>query len=248
MSKEFSSRKAWERVWSEAPLKEVKENPDWRDFFTKFNSGPRVLECGCGEGLLCIYAAKHMRKEAYGFDYTQNAVKIAKLNAHKNKVFIKLLIASITNIPFRNNCFDLVYSLGTNEHLKGAERLKAFSEMVRVTKPKGWVVIDVTHALSPLYRLGMALRKALGYWPVGYEEPYLKREFELYRAKCGSLSEAKYVYRGFLGSIGYLLPRAKAPRFVGKLTGLFYQLRYKEPKALRMLGAGLTFYARKSAK
>lgn len=229
-------------------MKKVKENPDWRGFFTEFDSGFRVLECGCGEGLLCIYATKYMHKEAYGFDYTYNAVKLAKLNAQKNRVPTNLSIADITHVPFRDGSFDLVYSLGTNEHLDGGDRFRAFSEMVRVTRPGGRVVIDVPHALSPLYRLGMALRKTLGYWAVGYEEPYLKREFELYRTKCGNLGDVKYIYRSFLGSIGYLLPGSRAPRFIGKLFGLFYKLRYKEPKPLRMLGAGLTFCGRKLDK
>lgn len=50
------------------------------------------------------------------------------------------------NMPFRENTFDVTYSLKVLPHIQDIK--KAISEMVRVTKPNGIVIAEFYNALS----------------------------------------------------------------------------------------------------
>jgi len=102
----------------------------------KFKTGGkkiRILDAGCGTGLL----AKKLKKygEVLGTDISDEALKFArkrKINAKK---------ASITELPFPKNNFDIVTCIDVINHRWVKNDQKALNELKRVLKTKGLLII-----------------------------------------------------------------------------------------------------------
>src|SRR3989344_2823779 len=98
-----------------------------------------VLEVGCGTGLVLEKVSK-IAKSAKGIDLSSGMLN----NAKKKRLDVKQ--ASATNIPFKNNQFDVVYSLKVLPHV--ADIKKALEEMSRVTKKNGVLILEFYNPLS----------------------------------------------------------------------------------------------------
>lgn len=112
--------------------------------------GDRVLDVGCGNGLYMRMLAG-TGGEVVGVDITQSWLDAAQaaFAAHdvRNCVLYK---ASAMALPFRDNAFDLVYSFST---LVLVPDIKvALTEMVRVLKPGGRAVFDISNATTLSHR------------------------------------------------------------------------------------------------
>lgn len=96
-----------------------------------------VLECACGTGLLTLPMAQ-ICKELIATDYSDGMLKQVqkKVKEYSNTTIQK---ASILEIPFDDNKFDLVVAANVIHLLDEPE--KALSEMKRVCKPGGKIVI-----------------------------------------------------------------------------------------------------------
>ena len=113
--------------------------------------GKRVLEIGCGRGAFSKYLLS-CGADLVAADFSSSAIDIAKrLLADSPPCDIR--VADIQNIPFGDNEFDLVISLETLEHVPDWK--KGLSELVRVTKPDGQLVIT-----TPNYFGGQGLYRA----------------------------------------------------------------------------------------
>ncbi len=102
------------------------------------------IEMGCGKGRNVIWLAKQ-GIEMTGFDFSKNAIKEAISRAGKEKVATKFLVHdAIKKWPFKSNSFDLgidCFATTDIETVKG--RKFAASELIRVTKPKGLILVYV---------------------------------------------------------------------------------------------------------
>lgn len=87
-----------------------------------------VLDAGCGRGRLTINIANYA-KMAVGVD-------IITLQKQKDTIFIN---CNIENLPFKDNCFDLVYCEGVLHHTPDPK--KAFRELARVNKGKLFLMV-----------------------------------------------------------------------------------------------------------
>lgn len=117
----------------------------------------KLLECGCGEG----YVLERIkgRGEVYGMDISLEALKEAK----RRKPNAELFLGDIINIPFDDKSFDITVACDVLEHTKQYE--KAISEILRVTKPNGKIIIAIPNeVIFTLCRLLMLIR------PIKYPE------------------------------------------------------------------------------
>ena len=107
----------------------------------------KVLDVGCGTGNLAIAVKKLAgdKGEVFGIDPAAEMIEFASNKATKAKLDIKFRIGAIENIPFPDNYFDVVLSTLMIHHLPGDElKLKGFSEIHRVLKPRGiLLVVDI---------------------------------------------------------------------------------------------------------
>jgi SAM-dependent methyltransferase len=117
--------------------------PSVKRFLNSLESNSLLFEAGCGNGKNLFY-----RKDLvpYGCDISQNLVNIAKAKNRENSIQIgDLFLGDITNLPKSyTNFFDNTMSVAVIHHLSTKKRRqKAISELIRVTKPGGRILIQV---------------------------------------------------------------------------------------------------------
>jgi SAM-dependent methyltransferase len=142
--KETSNSFAFEWQKFSKMLKEWKSNFDF--YFEpvgNINSlkNKIILEIGCGKGRHTFYAAK-IAKEVIAVDFGR-AVDVAFLN-NENALNVYFVQADIYNLPFRENYFDFIFSIGVLHHLPTPEA--GFRKLVNFVKNGGGILIYVYHS------------------------------------------------------------------------------------------------------
>lgn len=120
-----------------------------RNFFKyiHFSKEYSFLDIGCGVGWALKYCFNR-GIQCFGFDISHRAIALARNILSPDT---KLLVADGEHLPFADNTFDLVSSLGTLEHFSSpAQGLK---EITRITKPGGQVLLVVPNSYWILSRL-----------------------------------------------------------------------------------------------
>jgi len=128
------------------PESEVIKFAEWPLF-----KGKKILEVGVGVGSDFIQFIR-AGALAYGIDLTPNAIEHTKKRLEIYGLTAKdIRVGDAENISYEENTFDLVYSFGVIHH--SPNTVKAFEEIVRVTKPGGLCKIMVynRHSLAGLY-------------------------------------------------------------------------------------------------
>jgi len=101
----------------------------------------KILDVATGTGDLAINLAKTGAKEIIGIDISKGMLDVGKqkINSKKLNSIISMQQADCENLPFEDNAFDAVtvaFGVRNFEHLE-----KGLSELFRVLKPKGILVI-----------------------------------------------------------------------------------------------------------
>jgi len=108
-------------------------------FIRRYAEGGRVLEAGCGTGLLLREVAGFAR-QAVGFDLSRGMLR----PAHGRGLAVAQ--ASVTHVPFADASFDAVYSVKVLAHV---ERIhEALAELARVTRPGGTLLLEFYNSRS----------------------------------------------------------------------------------------------------
>jgi SAM-dependent methyltransferase len=97
---------------------------------------PRVLDAGCGTG--CNLQMLPGLSDGYGVDLNR-----VGLNCARRSGLHRLARASVAALPFPDATFDLVTSFDVLYALTEDDARRAMSEMARVLKPGGTLVINV---------------------------------------------------------------------------------------------------------
>lgn len=106
--------------------------------------GKKVLDAGCGGGFYSLWLSEKGAK-VLGIDGSEEMIKIAKEKASKKMLDTKFLIGDITDLRIEEGIFDLVLSTLVLTDVKELD--KAISELVRVTRNGGDIVISVQHPI-----------------------------------------------------------------------------------------------------
>jgi SAM-dependent methyltransferase len=107
--------------------------------------GGKVLDAGSGEG----FGVNMMRKaglDAWGVDLSAEVVQ--KTTARYGPFYS---VGSITQIPYENATFDAVTCMEVIEHIPEAEAIAALSEICRVLRPGGRLILSTPngrHSIS----------------------------------------------------------------------------------------------------
>tara|TARA_A100001037_G_scaffold45808_1_gene37057 strand:- start:29930 stop:30547 length:618 start_codon:yes stop_codon:yes gene_type:complete len=94
-----------------------------------------IGDIGCGNGKNMLF-----RKDCinHGCDFSSGLVNIC------NKKGLNVINGDTLNIPFSDNSFDYTLSIAVIHHLSTEEKRKrAISELIRVTKPNGKILVLV---------------------------------------------------------------------------------------------------------
>ncbi len=132
--------------------------------FTNARNGSRILDIATGTGKQAFAFAKK-GYDVIGIDLSEDMLKVAnKKNKYKN---VRFEVADATNIPFEDKYFDVSCVFFALHDMPLTIREKVLQEMVRVTKPKGIIVI-VDYAL-PKNKIGRFL---IYHFVKSYESKY----------------------------------------------------------------------------
>jgi len=107
-----------------------------------------ILDVGCGTGELVIDLMSPNR-EIYGIDISSNMIKIAREKSSTSEIKnckLTLDTGDIEHLQFDDRSFDLVICSGVIEYIKDDEAV--LDELKRVTKPGGFMIINVTNKFS----------------------------------------------------------------------------------------------------
>ncbi|OGB98194.1 hypothetical protein A2V82_06730 [candidate division KSB1 bacterium RBG_16_48_16] len=105
----------------------------------------KMLEIGCGAGWELVYwASKGL--DATGIDLSATALELARRNLAHNDLKAELRQANAEELPFENNTFDIVASLGVLHQTRSTQ--KAIAEVKRVLKPGGEGIITLYYKYS----------------------------------------------------------------------------------------------------
>lgn len=108
--------------------------------------GHRVLDLGCGPGIDTIPLAQFVGStgQVIGIDIDKQMINLANEKAKEAMVTDRVIHKHFEaeSIPYNSDYFDSCHCERLLQHILEPER--AISEMVRVTKPNGWIVISDT--------------------------------------------------------------------------------------------------------
>lgn len=114
-------------------------------FYLKALKPETVLDAGCGTGYNVVFVTS-LGFNAEGFDYSEEAIKYCV----QHRALTNVRVASITQMPYEDNRFDLIYSMDVLTTLTEAERQQALLELHRCTKVGGHIILNLA-ALEWLY-------------------------------------------------------------------------------------------------
>lgn len=126
---------------------------EYSDFANK-----TVLDVGCGNGyVLSHYAAQGA--SVFGVDITQAAIDLTKKRFDGLNFRGDFRVADAQDLPFPENTFDCVCSMGVLHHVPDTQR--AVDEIYRVLKPGGRLIVMFYHRNSAKFQLNYRVRSLL---------------------------------------------------------------------------------------
>lgn len=131
-------------------------------FDTGFFSGKSCLDAGCGGGRNAIAMARLGAGQVHGIDIGAKGIEDARRRA-ENLDNVAFSVAPLTDIPFPDASFDVVWCAGVLMHTFDEERVLA--ELARVLRPGGliYMLVYATGGMRwPLVKLLRPMAAAIG--------------------------------------------------------------------------------------
>ena len=109
------------------------------------NKNSKILDAGCGTGLVGIELKKYGYSNIDGVDFSQNMLNLVPQGIYKKieKVDLNKLL------KFKNNTYDVVMCVGTFTY--GHVMPKALDELIRITKNKGLICFTINEGIYEEY-------------------------------------------------------------------------------------------------
>ena len=130
-----------------------------------FSGQATLLDCACGSG----YGAELLKGHTsyIGVDVSSEAIDFARKNYGEYGEFC---LCDGLRLPFSDGAFEIISSLETIEHLPKNDHCHFISELLRVLKPGGRIIITSPNR-NYLYKKHLKRR--------GWHNPYHHYEYEL---------------------------------------------------------------------
>lgn len=173
----------WDKIWAKKFI--YSHLVDWEaDIFVniylllKDIKNPCILSAGCGRGLIDFFLINVFGYNVVLLDNSSKCINnLRKAFREVDKDKFELCHASVLDIPYPENNFDLVWNEGLLEHFHMDDYKKAINEIVRVTKK--YILIDVPYAKSQPYVMAKRWLEEKGLWEWGYEDPKVSLKTDL---------------------------------------------------------------------
>lgn len=151
----------WNKFFSEGHY--IWKNPDIKIKrivpFLKRRKVKKILDLGCGAGRHMIYLGKK-GFIMIGLDFSAKALSIAQSRLERESVKNYVLINhAILNLPFPDDHFDAVVSINVVHHDRIKNIRKTISEIKRVLKKRGIVIINLASTENTKFGRGKEIEK-----------------------------------------------------------------------------------------
>ena len=123
----------------------VKEHEDRYNSIIKIITNRIVLDAACGSGYGSYEISKHA-KSVIGIDISDESINYAIKNYKSENLNFE--VASVTNLPFLDNSFDVVVSFETIEHISEEAQILFLKQIKNVLKDDGYFVISTPDKLN----------------------------------------------------------------------------------------------------
>ena len=109
------------------------------------NKNFRILDAGCGTGLVGIELKKYGYSNIEGVDFSQNMLDLVPQSIYKKIEKIDLNKA----LKFKDNIYDAIMCVGTFTY--GHVKPQALDELIRITKNKGFICFTINEGIYEEY-------------------------------------------------------------------------------------------------
>ena len=135
-----------------------KEEPDeivlnFANLLKMNNRKAQVLDLGCGAGRHQLFMAKH-GFEAHGVDSSETGLNLAKQRLKYQKLDVFLVKCDMKKLPYVDSCFDAVICLHTIYHQKLEGMQETVSEISRILRKRGLLLINFLSKRTHSYGKG----------------------------------------------------------------------------------------------
>jgi SAM-dependent methyltransferase len=122
--------------------------------------------------------------DTHAMDISFSLAKQAAEEFENSGLVPRFLVGSLYDLPYKPECFDFLYTMGTIEHAPDMDRCVA--EIFRVLKPGGIAVVGVPNKNDPFLRPALVgLMNKLGIYPYGLEQSLSKKELRAMLSRGG---------------------------------------------------------------
>ncbi|KPB00272.1 bifunctional 2-polyprenyl-6-hydroxyphenol methylase/3-demethylubiquinol 3-O-methyltransferase UbiG [Ahrensia marina] len=124
-------------------------------------SGLRILDIGCGGGLLCEPMAR-MGADVVGADASEKNIEIAKIHAKQSELTIDYRATTSENLDAQGEQFDVILNMEVVEHVSDVDLfLKSCAHMV---KPGGLIFIATINRTTKARALAIFMAENVLRW------------------------------------------------------------------------------------
>lgn len=174
-TRDFYDREGWRRQnngllsdtilfqWEAGPIHETLDTQRKERILKMVGYGQRLAELGCGGSPAMFLTGRCAKYTAVDFSVT--GLSEAAVALEKTGVPFETVEADITDLPFGDGLFDVVYSAQAIYHIDTADgQASAFQEAMRITRPGGRAIFVLGNPFPLMfpYRL---LRRVLAMTP-----------------------------------------------------------------------------------
>lgn len=199
----------------------------------RVRAGDRVLDIGCGTGVVSITAAR-LGAHATGLDLTPELLQRARENARISEAAVEFHEGDAEALPFPDSSFDVV--LSQFGHIFAPRPEVATAEMLRVLKPGGTIAFSTW---PPEFYVGRSMALGAKYMPPPPDvpSPMLWGDPNVIRTRLGSKVKdiAFHSARMYVPVLSVQLHRTNIERTVGSLVKLVEVLSASDPAKLEQL-------------
>ena len=200
--------------------------------FADISPGMRVLDVGCGTGVVAVTAAR-LGAKINAIDLTPELLDRARENARIAEVEIEFLEADVEQLPFPDAAFDSV--LSQFAHMFAPRPEVAVREMLRVLRPGGTIAFSTWPSELLVGRTAAVGTRYMPPPPPGVSNPILWGEPAFIQQQLGKAVD-NLVFDRYHMLVPALSPqhfRAGVERSAGPVIKLVELLATKDPQSLQ---------------
>jgi len=150
----------WDSIYKRGEFTFLTPHPEVVKYINqlKKNREINILDLGCGAGRHLLYISENSYIPL-GIDFSTEALRISKERLNKANLHALLLGGDMTLLPLRSNSFDVVICINTIYHNTRAKIKHTISEIKRILKPGGKLLVTFISKRSWKYGLGTKIDK-----------------------------------------------------------------------------------------